>query len=91
MCTDDPMHGLLKRMSQGPGATLEQIAADLVVDQALLILMLADLERSGYVRAIGAQCQATCEKCGSAQPCGLLSGARFWMLTDRGQRSATRR
>lgn len=69
--------------------TMSVLAAKLDVSEELLVHMLADLERAGYVTAMETGCAGQCGGCTSAGLCALLHGKRIWSLTARGRAAAS--
>ena len=72
---------LLDIISDENLATPAILARRLNVSQGLVELMLADLERAGYLRAVAGDCNS-CAGCGPRQTC-RPSRPRFWIRTGR--------
>jgi hypothetical protein len=54
-----------------------------------LEVMLEDLVRLGYLRAVDARCDGHCSGC-SMGSCSVAGPGRLWALTDRGSAIASR-
>jgi|WetSurMetagenome_2_1015567.scaffolds.fasta_scaffold1344836_2 Mn-dependent DtxR family transcriptional regulator len=75
------MQALLDMVSKENLATPAMLAQHLNVSQALVKLMLADLERSGYLRAV-ANDGSHCAGCGLRRTCQRPE-PRLWVRTDK--------
>jgi len=71
---------LLAIMRRGGVQTTESLARRLGVTPALVEMMLADLERRGYVAQAGA-CGDACAGCELAADCGHQTGQRLWTVS----------
>ena len=71
---------LLNVVAEESLATPALLARRLNVSQGLVELMLADLERTGYLRAVTGDCKG-CAGCGLQQTCSPRP--RLWIRTDR--------
>jgi len=72
---------LLDLVSEENVATPAMLARRLDVSQELVELMLTDLERTGYLRAV-ADDGSRCEGCGLRPTCRAPE-SRLWIRTDR--------
>lgn len=72
---------LLKIVSEENLATQATLAQRLNVSQGLVELMLADLERAGYLRVVTGDCGG-CAGCGLRQACHSPQ-ARLWIRTSK--------
>jgi len=74
--------GVLERLLQviqaGGVQTTASLARELQVTPALVEIMLADLERKGYVAQVGT-CGQTCTGCSLAEACGG-ERTRLWVV-----------
>ncbi len=75
------MQELLDVISKENLATTAMLSSRLNVSPVLVELMLADLERAGYLRMVTGDC-GPCTGCGPRQNC-QLSRSRFWVRTDK--------
>jgi ribosomal protein S25 len=72
---------LLTAVSEENLVTPAMLAQRLNVSQALVDLMLADLEKAGYLRAVTGDCNS-CAGCGPRQTC-QPPRQRFWIRTGK--------
>jgi Mn-dependent DtxR family transcriptional regulator len=75
------MQELLDIVSEENPATPVTLARRLNVSQGLVEMMLADLERAGYLQAVTSDC-GSCTGCGLRQTCQTPQ-PRFWIRTGR--------
>ena len=69
---------LLRQIQQGGTYSLSVLARQLDVSEALVMQMLADLARMGYLRPVEADCQAQCSGCADLAACAPLRPGRLW-------------
>ncbi|MCU0484820.1 MAG: hypothetical protein MUC85_01795 [Anaerolineales bacterium] len=72
---------LIRITSEESLATPASLAKRLQVSQGLIELMLADLEKSGYLQAVIPNC-GSCEGCGIRQACGS-NPPRLWVRSGK--------
>ena len=72
---------LLLMLAEGRGLSTSMIAARLQVSQALVLSMVDDLERMGYLRKVQAACGEPCSGCSLHTACGLRGAPQAWLLT----------
>jgi len=78
---------LLKTVAQGGIHSYDELAERLSISQALLEMMLQDLARLGYLRAVGSSCDHLCASCPIGS-CSVAGPRRLWSLTEKGARAA---
>lgn len=69
---------LLKQLQEGGTYRVSSLARQLDVSEALVMQMLADLARLGYLRPVEADCQAQCSGCAEKAVCTPLRSGRLW-------------
>lgn len=79
---------LLKLTAQGGIRSLQDLAQAFDVSEALVQVMLQDLERMGYLQRINAVCAGRCEHCEASAGCTFSAGGQIWSLTQSGLRQA---
>jgi len=79
---------LLRLVATGGVHSHAALARELDVTEALLDQMIEGLVRLGYLRLADASCPSRCEGCPMHETCGIGSGSRLWVLTERGERAA---
>lgn len=68
-------------------ASTSEIARQLGTGEGLVMRMIEDATRLGYLSALKGDCSASaCSACGTRNSCSLSSGAGVWMLTEKGRR-----
>jgi predicted transcriptional regulator len=72
---------LLAIVRRGGAQTTESLARQLGVTPALVDMMLADLERRGFVAQAGA-CADGCGACGLAKDCSRQTGQKLWTVSS---------
>lgn len=72
---------LIHMVSEESLATPASLAKRLNVSQELIELMLADLEKTGYLQAVKGSC-SSCAGCGIRQACST-NPQRLWMRTGK--------
>jgi hypothetical protein len=80
------MQELLDIVSKENLATPTLLAQRLNVSEKLIELMLADLERSGYLQAAAGNCSG-CAGCGIRKTC-QSPGSRLWLKTNKPSQQA---
>jgi hypothetical protein len=73
---------LLQYVAEGGIHSYEDLARHLDVSQPLLEMMLEDLARQGYLRAVGSHCDGGCAGC-PLGGCSIAGPQHIWMLTDK--------
>ncbi len=86
------MLDLLRLLEGGAMLTVEEAAARLEVDPAVVSLMLRRLTAEGYLRSAPPSCTVApaCESCPLRRSCALKPERPMWALTAEG-RAALRR
>jgi DNA-binding Lrp family transcriptional regulator len=79
---------LLRNLAQGGAHSYADLTRALGVSEELLQQMIEDLVRMGYLRPVGADCQAKCEDCPVAGVCAIGGRGHVWGLTEKGSRVA---
>ena len=69
---------LLRQIQQGGTYSVSVLARQLDVSEALVMQMLADLARMGYLRRVEADCQAQCSGCAEGAACVPHRAERLW-------------
>jgi hypothetical protein len=80
---------LLQSIAEGGVHSTEELAKRLSVSQPLLDMMLEDLARRGYLRAVGNGCDMGCAGC-SLGGCCIAGPGHLWVLTEKGAQAAAR-
>jgi hypothetical protein len=80
---------LLRLVAGGGVYSYEDLMVQLGVSQALLELMLEDLSRFGYLRAVENGFGGHCSGC-SVGGCSVVVPGRLWTLTEKGSAAASR-
>jgi hypothetical protein len=80
---------LIRHVAEGGIHSYEDLARHLAVSQPLLEMMLEDLARQGYLRAVSGGCDGGCAGC-SMGGCSIAGQRHIWMLTEKGTRAVTR-
>lgn len=78
---------ILKAMTQGTIHSQAELARRLKVSEGLLVQMLEDLTRMGYLRQIGGGCDSRCAACPLAKTCAVGGPTKVWALTEKGRRA----
>lgn len=82
----DLLAELLHHISHGPPRTVADLADVLDVSPDLVEMMLADLERVGYLVTLESACEGGCARCAQSSHCGLRFAGKLWTLTEKGSR-----
>ena len=80
---------LLALVAEGGIHSYDELAKRLSIPLPLLEVMLADLARLGYLRAVDDGCASHCGGC-PVGPCSVVGSGRLWTLTQKGARAAAR-
>jgi hypothetical protein len=80
---------LLRRVATGGVHSYEGLARSLDISEAFLEVLLQDLARLGYLRAIDHDCGNGCHGCPMGSSCSITGGGRLWTLTAKGARAAS--
>lgn len=79
------MMTILKNIAEGKIHTLDELSHDLGISQVLILQMIEDLQKMGFLREeLNSDCgeEAPCSGC--ASKCGCNSMIRQWSLTQKG-------
>jgi hypothetical protein len=79
---------LLQLVARGGAHSYEDLIEYLSTSQPLLEMMLEDLVRLGYLRAVDGGCEGNCAGC-SVGGCSVTGPGRLWTLTDKGVRAGS--
>ena len=80
---------LLILVAEGGVHSYEDLTRHLSISQPLLEMMLEDLGRLGYLRAVGNGCGGHCGGC-AVGGCSIAGPGQLWTLTEKGSRAAAR-
>ena len=80
---------LLRQVASGGVHSYEELASSLDISEAFLEVLLQDLARLGYLRAIDQDCGQACQSC-PVGGCSIAGRGRLWSLTDKGARAASK-
>jgi hypothetical protein len=80
---------LLCMVAEGGVHSYEDLAKHLSISEPLLEMMLEDLARLGYLRAVEGGCGAHCSGC-ATNGCSIIGRGHLWALTAKGARAAAR-
>jgi hypothetical protein len=75
---------LIKLINKNPLANLEQLAQLLQVPTGMVIEMVADLSKRGYLKSYE-DCASACQNCSLSTSCGSRAHPKIWSLTEKGQ------
>ena len=78
---------LLRRVASGGVHSYEELASSLDISEAFLEVLLQDLARLGYLRAMDQDCGKACQSC-PVGGCSIAGRGRLWSLTKKGDRAA---
>jgi hypothetical protein len=81
---------VLQTVSAGGVHSLHQLAQQLDISEELLVSMIDELVRMGYLKPLRASCAERCPHCPEANRCGIGSSSRAWALTTNGEKIAQR-
>ena len=71
---------ILDRVAQRGTWTIESLAEELDATPELVIMMVEDLERRGYLKRVFTSCSGTCASCALANSCIKESSQKMWTL-----------
>lgn len=80
---------LLELLQEGGTHRIDDLARELGTTSPLVEVMLEDLARRGYLKAITAQCSDMCTQCSRSDMCAAggssteTSGGQIWVLTEK--------
>jgi hypothetical protein len=77
---------ILRRVASGGVHSHEELASSLDISEAFLEVLLQDLARLGYLRALDQDCDKGCQSCPMGG-CSVAGRGRLWSLTERGARA----
>lgn len=83
------MEQLLRLVARGGVQSYEDLMAHLSISRSMLEIMLEDLARLGYLRAVGNDCGGKCAAC-SVSGCSPTGPGNLWALTEKGSHAAAR-
>jgi hypothetical protein len=83
------IENLLQAVAEGGVHSYEELAGRLSISLPLLEMMLEDLGRLGYLRAVHSGCEDGCSHC-SVGGCSIAGPGRLWALTEKGAVAAGR-
>lgn len=75
---------ILRIVSKKGSNSLQDIARKLDINKELLLQMIEDLERGGYLKLLEEKCHSECETCSYANSCVTTSYNKIWSLTEKG-------
>lgn len=83
---------MIRRLLESVAAHDRDSAAELAdavgLGNAIAQLLLEELCRRGYVKAVIEGCDVACEECALQGGCTRQAGPRIWLLTEKGSRRA---
>jgi hypothetical protein len=79
---------LLKAIGEGGAHSQSELARSLGVGEDLLVQMVEDLVRMGYLELVGGTCTSGCTNCPMGDLCAVGGQGKVWTLTEKGRRSA---
>ena len=87
-----PMTGMLRLLNDGGLHSLAELARRLKLSEPLVAAMVDDLDRRGYLAAVGDACGTACTGCGIQAACAAngAPASRLLAPTPKGQRAAAR-
>ncbi len=75
---------ILKIVFKCGANSLKDIAKELNISKELLLQMIGDLERGGYLKLIEGGYSSGCKECPFANSCVINSYNKIWALTEKG-------
>lgn len=75
---------IIKIVSKSGSNSLQGISKKLNISKELLLQMIKDLERGGYLKLLEVKCSTECEKCPYMGSCAITSFSKIWTLTKKG-------
>ncbi|MCR4408600.1 MAG: FeoC-like transcriptional regulator [Anaerolineae bacterium] len=82
------LHKLLDKLAAGGVHSYADLSRELDVSEGLLEQMLIDLERLGYLKRVGTDCEAHCAGCPMNNVCAAGRPGQIWTLTEKGGQKA---
>lgn len=79
---------LLHHVASGGVHSYEELVRILDISEAFLEVLLEDLARLGYLRAVNQDCGDGCHSC-PIGGCSIAGRGRLWTLTGKGARAAS--
>lgn len=79
---------LLQLVAQGGAYSYQDLMQCLSISQPMLEVMLEDLARLGYLRAVSDRCGEHCSACPVGH-CSVAGPGRLWSLTEKGAKAAS--
>lgn len=90
-----PMNGMLRMLGDGGIHSTAELARRLGVSEGLVVAMMDDLGRRGYLAAVNTSCETACAGCGTQATCALpdapSNAPRLFALTAKGRRASQKR
>jgi hypothetical protein len=83
-----PLAEILRLLADGGIHSTTELARRLEVGEGLLVAMVDDLSRRGYLAVVDQSCGTACDGCGIQSACATSAAPRLLALTDRGRRFA---
>ena len=80
------LNKLLELLRAGGTHRVTDLARELGATPELIEVMLEDLTRMGYLKAVGGECGGGCAGCSLAGLCATGKDGRVWALADKGER-----
>lgn len=79
---------ILELAAERGTVTISEVARELSIDAALAETLFSELERQGYLKSVGSDCNAYCGACSKSRACTFFKGLRVWTFTKRGAETA---
>ena len=76
------LNRLLDLIRKGTTRQVSDLARELETTPELVEMMLADLERMGYLRRVESECAVECGGCPQANTCAAGEPGRTWVMVD---------
>ncbi len=71
---------LMSMLQRGGTLTIDQMARELDTTPAMVNELIGHLARSGWLKQMGASCDAACSGCSLANDCRHLNQSRVWHI-----------
>jgi Mn-dependent DtxR family transcriptional regulator len=84
------LDAMLRLVAREGVTAVDEMARRLGVEPALVMRLLSELERLGYLAPVGA-CHAPCGNCATREACRSIRAPRSWTLTQKGADACRRR
>jgi DNA-binding Lrp family transcriptional regulator len=81
---------LLNELATGGVHSCTDLGRELDLSESLLEQILMDLERMGYIKSVGTDCEERCTGCPLNNVCAVGQPGRIWTLTEKGARGRLR-